>query len=140
MRDWDAICAEVRAEFAAIPKDEPDLSRRRCRDAIFGFRVLPVADLFYGSERASPEWRFVNNRGVTDTMHAIRDDIQANGMRNPLLVMHEIVDYAHKYRVKVGNQRLWALRELGIEEASCVVIDRAEVVTALMERYEEVMV
>jgi len=62
------------------------------------------------------------------------DSVKKVGIVNPLLVAH--IDDA--YYVYIGNQRLAAAKELGIEEVECIVVESAEDIVVAMAQYMDI--
>ena len=84
--------------------------------------IMPVATskLTFGVNRPQRWW---DEHPDQQLIYAeIKQSIQANGLKNPLEVTHD----SRGYVVDVGNQRLKALLELGVETAPCKVTFRDE--------------
>ena len=77
---------------------------------------LPVKELLFGVSRPQQWWD--EHPEQEKIFEDIKESIKNDGMKNPLKVT---MDKNGRYVVEVGNQRLRALRELGITTAPCLV-------------------
>jgi len=87
---------------------------------------IKVTNLYFKCER---EGRVPNIPQGT-----VFDSVKKVGVINPLLVAH--IDDA--YYVYIGNQRLAAAKQLGIEEVECIVVDSAEEIVDAMAQYKDI--
>jgi hypothetical protein len=79
------------------------------------YRDLPVAELTPGVNRPQNWWD--KHPKSQKMLERIKTSILEEGVRNPLVVYQD----SGNYIVAVGNQRLQALRDLGIKTAPCIV-------------------
>ena len=76
-------------------------------------QTIPTADLLFGVPRP-PRW-WDEHPEQRKIFEEIRESIRIEGLKQPLEVKRE----ARGLGVEVGNQRLQALRDLGITNVSC---------------------
>ena len=74
------------------------------------FNILPIEDLQFGVHRPKSWW--LKHPKAQKMLQKLITSIQKEGLRNPLTVIKQ----QNKYIVEVGNQRLQALIDLGIEK------------------------
>jgi len=92
---------------------------------------IPVSDLLFGVNRPQQWWD--DHQDVVRSKNKIAESISLEGLRNPLTVTED----NGKYTVEVGNQRLQAMLDLGIETASCIVISKDKKTIPIIETDEE---
>ena len=93
--------------------------------------VIPVDDLLFGVNR--PEQWWDEHPDIVKSKNKIAESISSEGLRNPLTV----TETDGKYTVQVGNQRLQAMLDLGMEAASCIVISKDKKTIPNIETDEE---
>ena len=74
-------------------------------------QVIPTDDLTYGVNRPQSWWD--KHPLHKERYEKVKESIKTEGLQKPLEINKDMT-------VEMGNQRLKALRELGVEEASCV--------------------
>lgn len=81
-------------------------------------------DIFFCAEYPIEDINFstrVYHEGSEKWRPALADNIREQGLVNPLIILnHRGEGYTTKY-LKTGNNRLWALKELGWTHVPCIV-------------------
>ena len=85
------------------------------------FDMLPIEDLQFGVHRPKSWW--LKHPKSQKMLQKIMTSIQKEGLRNPLTVIKQ----QNKYIVEVGNQRLQALIDLGIEKVNCIISSKEKI-------------
>lgn len=85
------------------------------------FDILPIEDLQFGVHRPKSWW--LKHPKAQKMLQKIITSIQKEGLRNPLTVIKQ----QNKYIVEVGNQRLQALIDLGIEKVNCIISSKEKI-------------
>ena len=85
------------------------------------FDMLPIEDLQFGVHRPKSWW--LKHPKSQKMLQKIITSIQKEGLRNPLTVIKQ----QNKYIVEVGNQRLQALIDLGIEKVNCIISSKEKI-------------
>ena len=85
------------------------------------FDILPIEDLQFGVHRPKSWW--LKHPKSQKMLQKIMTSIQKEGLRNPLTVIKQ----QNKYIVEVGNQRLQALIDLGIEKVNCIISSKEKI-------------
>mgnify|MGYP003636547055 CR=1 FL=1 len=93
--------------------------------------VMPVSDLSFGVSRPQRWWD--RHQDIMESKNKIAESISLEGLRNPLTV----TETDGKYTVEVGNLRLQAMQDLGVETASCIVISKNKKTIPHIETNEE---
>ena len=79
------------------------------------YAEVDISKLKFGVNRPQSWWKERPN--AVKMKNDLKDSIQKEGIRNPLSVRENDKGYV----VEVGNQRLQALKELGIQKVPCVI-------------------
>ena len=74
-------------------------------------QIIPTTDLTYGISRPQSWWD--KHPLHRERYEKIKESIKTEGLQKPLEINKDMT-------VEMGNQRLKALRELGVEKAPCV--------------------
>ena len=74
-------------------------------------QVIPTDDLTYGVNRENDWWD--QHPLHMERYEKVKESIKTEGLQKPLEINKDMT-------VETGNQRLKALRELGVEKAPCV--------------------
>ena len=93
--------------------------------------VIPISDLSFGVSRPQRWWD--EHQDIMESKERIAKSISLEGLRNPLTV----TETDGKYTVQVGNLRLQAMQDLGVETASCIVISENKKTIPNIETNEE---
>lgn len=94
----------------------------RCRYRAYYYESFPIEAM------ALLDFSHLNKDGVktggmpADEYLALRDDIEKNGLTNPVIIE---VDSGPKYRIAMGNNRVQAMLDLGFTTVPAVVLHRA---------------
>lgn len=89
---------------------------------------IRTAELHYKDER-------FGSNAPPPVAAGLLESIREHGIINPLLVMRA---FDGRVYVWLGNQRLAAARELGIEWAPCITVDNEDDILEALGTYEEV--
>ena len=95
------------------------------------FNILPIKDLQFGVHRPKSWW--LKHPKSQKMLQKIITSIQKEGLRNPLTVIKQ----QNKYIVEVGNQRLQALIDLGIEKVNCIISSKEKIQGKRITSYKQ---